>query len=339
MVGTMKAARLYGPRDIRIDEIPLPVCGPGQVLVRVRAVSVCPSDYRMYVDGHAGGVRPDVPIIQGHEFSGDVVEVGDGVSSMPVDARVAVEPTWPCGRCDMCCDGKGNLCRHVRFPSFPPTDGALTELIACPAESVCVLPDGLDYIQGALVEPLGVAMHAVELVGSLTGRNVAILGAGIIGISVMYLTRAQRRRSLVMVEPEESRRSLPKRVGVDRLVASWSEARDAGCEADVVFECSGGDDAFEQALKLARPGGTVCVVGIPHVARVDFDIAIPRRRELTVIFSRRSYDTVARAVELLDQHVVDYRGLPIHRCSLAETGAAMERTGQPGPVLRVVVEP
>lgn len=335
----MRAARLHAAGDVHIDEVPTPQAGPGEVLVRVRAVAICPSDLRLYQEGHASGVVPDHPMIQGHEFSGEIAALGEGVDGPPMGTRVAVEPSWHCGECDLCLRGHENLCRHIVFPSFPQRDGALAEYIACPAFSVRELPDGASFAEGALIEPLGVGIHAVRLAEARPGQRVAVLGAGTIGMCVVLVLRAQGVGEIAVVEPIAGRREWPRDLGA-QVVASHEDLLDAGYEADAVFECSGDSAAFDQALRLARPAGRVVIVGIPHPDEVCFDSTTPRRRELTVIFSRRSRDTLAEAIELIASRRVELSALPIREYALEQTAEAMEATAaRPGDMLRAIVMP
>ena len=363
----MRAARLHGPRDVRLDEVPAPVPGPGEVLIRVRAVSICASDCRMYWDGHAGGVLPDHPMIQGHEFSGDVVALGEGVTEPPIGTRVAVEPSWNCGACDMCRRSLPNLCRNIIFPSFPQRDGALAEYVACPARATCPLPQHVSYIEGALVEPLGVGLHAVRLADPQPDDRVLILGAGAIGMGVLLCAQVRGVKRIAVVEPIKGRREWPKRLGAEPVVASAEaltppfghpspsgrgdggegskgkgvpEGRGEGYEADIVFECAGEGTAIQQALDLARPAGKVMVVGIPHPERVCLDASIPRRKELTVIFTRRSRDTLEEAVSLIASGQIDLSAFPVREYRLDQTVEAIEATAaRPGDMLRAVVRP
>jgi len=336
----VRAARLHAARDVHVDEAPTPEAGPGEVLVRVRAVAICPSDLRLYQDGHASGVAPDHPMIQGHEFSGEVAALGKGVIGPAVGTPVAVEPSWHCGECDLCRGGHENLCRNVIFPSFPQRDGALAEYIACPAFAVRALPAGASFIEGALIEPLGVGIHAARLSAARPGDRVAILGAGTIGMCTLLAVMARGVTEIALAEPIAARREWPASLGAAPLGASYEELLEQGVEADVTFECSGDSAAVEQGMRLTRPAGRVVVVGIPHPDEVRFDSTIPRRRELTVIFSRRSRDTLDEALGLIASGRADLRALPVRRYSLEQTAEAMEATAsRPEDMLRAIVEP
>ncbi len=336
----MRAARLHAARDVRIEELPVPEPGPGEVLVRVRAVSVCPSDWRLYDSGDAGGAPLQAPIVQGHEFSGDIVATGEGVTDPPVGSRVAVEPTWHCGHCDVCRRGRHNICRNVRFPSFPPVDGALAEYAVCPAHATQVIPPTLSYTAGALVEPLGVAIHALRLARVSPDESVVILGAGMIGLCTLQVLRSSGVAEVGVVEPVAGRRELAGRCGADSVNAAVEELLARQVEADLVFECTGAPGAAAQALQLAAPGGKVIVVGIPHPETVCFEAHLPRRKELTIVFSRRSRDTLGEALELAATGKVDLLSLPVRRFTLAQTAAALDATAAcPDDMLRAIVEP
>jgi L-iditol 2-dehydrogenase len=335
----MKAARLYGAKDIRVEEVPTPQPGPGEVLIRVRAVAVCPSDLRIYQDGHASGTYPDHPLIQGHEFAGDITELGPGVEGWALGTRVAVDPFWYCGACDMCQAGHTNLCRKIVVPSFPQRDGALAEYIACPVYSLRLLSEGTTYLEGALVEPLSNAVHAVNLANLEPGQSVVILGAAAMGMSVLLVARALGAGQIAVVEPLEGRRGWPSELALGPVAASYQELADAGLEFDVVFECSGNHKAFNQALLLAKPAARVIIVGVPHPDDVTFNSVAPRRKELTIIFSRRSRES-AQAMELLAQGKVDLKAFAVHQFTLEQTQEAFEATAaQPGDMLRAMVIP
>jgi L-iditol 2-dehydrogenase len=340
----MRAARLVSPRQISIFDEPAPQAGPGEVLVRVQIVAICPSDLGLFVEGHSSGVVPDHPMVQGHEFSGVIAQVGEGVQpELQVGTRVAVEPSWHCGDCDMCRRGLVNLCRNIIFPSFPQQDGGLREFIACPASAVCPVPDSVGPVEAALVEPLGVAVHAAHLAELRGHERVVIQGAGPIGLSVLQLALAAEAAAVAVVEPREDRRALAAELGAEIACSSWENVGEAWVkhedEPDVVFECSGDAAAFDQALHLCRPAGKVIVVGIPHPDGVSFEMRLPRRKELTVVFSRRSRDVLAESVDLAARGVVNLSAYPVRKFPLERTQEAMETAlRKPPGMLRAVVE-
>lgn len=336
----MRAARLHGRHDVRIEEVPTPVPAPGEVLVRVRACAICPSDWRLYEDGHAGGVVLERPIIQGHEFAGEVVAHGEGVSSPPIGTRVAVEPSWHCGHCDSCHRGLTHLCRNQVFPSFPHRDGALAEYIACPAYACCVLPESLTYAYGALAEPLTVGLHAVRLAVPQPDDQLVILGAGMVGLAVLMCARAMGLQRIALVEPVEGRRRRAAALGAEIAVPAADDLHAQGVEGDIVFECAGEGEAVEQALLLARPAGKVIVVGIPHPERISFEADVARRRELTIIFSRRSRNELADALAMVAAGQIDLSAVPVRQFPLEQTREALDLTAaRPADALRAVVLP
>ncbi len=359
----MRAARIFGKRDVRVVDSPDPEPQPDEILLRVEAVAICPGDLRVYEDFETGGVVPGEPIIAGHEFSGVIERLGSDVHGLETGQRVAVEPSWHCGpsagpglpggppraqsrgsQCDVCRAGHENICRNIVFPSFPPRDGAMAELIRCPAFSAHPIPDSMGFVEAALVEPLGVAIHAVRLAGLQPHDRVAVLGAGIIGLCVMQVARAQGIADVIVAEPREARRPLAERLGARLVAPSAAELADSltdpAAEPRVVFEVSGGSGAIEEAMDLCRPAGTVVVIGVPHPTEVRFDATVPRRKELTVIFSRRSRHTLQEAIELVTSGRVDLSCIPYLSFPLAEAKAAFElAVARPGDARRSVVLP
>ena len=337
----MKAAKLFGARDTRVIETETPKPGPHELLVRVRAVAVCASDIDIYKDGCAsGGVYPPGPMSQGHEFSGEIAGLGEGADALPVGTRVAVEPSWHCGQCDLCREGLTNLCRNIVFPSYPPRDGALAEYITCPDFSVEPLPDSVSDIEGALTEPLGVGIHAVRLAQLSGNEKVGILGAGMIGIATMLVAQVRGIKTFYVAEPVAERRKLAAAYGAEVTAARAGELAEAGLEPEVVFECSGDNPALGQALDLVRPNGQVVMIGIPRPSEICFNCERPRRDQISIKFSRRSLKTLAESVELISSGKVDLSRIPVRTFSLDDTPQAMETAAVgPGPQLRLVVIP
>ncbi|MEN6401840.1 MAG: alcohol dehydrogenase catalytic domain-containing protein [Armatimonadia bacterium] len=338
----MKAARMFGVRDVRVVESEEPALQPGEVLMRVKACAICASDLHMYEEGHSSGVYPSGPIILGHEFSGEIARIGEGVTGWNIGDRVACEPSWHCSECDMCRRGLTNLCRNIIFPSYPDRDGALAEFINVPAFSLATLPENVDFIGGALAEPLGVALHAVRRSDLEPGMKVAILGAGAIGLSILQMCKAFGAGEMLVAEPLEGRRAAPERLGAKVAPTADDLHQFFGKEdePDIVFEAAGGDNTFRDALGLVRPEGRVMVLGIPSLDEQQYSARVPRRKETTVMFCRRSRDTLHECLEMISDGRLDIAAYPVQTYSLDEAPEALEASGRrEGAMVRAIVCP
>lgn len=338
----MKAARMFGVRDVRVVDTPTPRPEAREVLLRVRACAICASDLHMYEEGHSSGVYPTGQIILGHEFSGEVAAVGAEVSGWQPGDRVACEPSWHCSTCDMCQRGLTNLCRNVIFPSYPDRDGALAEYLPVPDFSLARLPDNVDYNGGALAEPLGVALHATRQAEIQPGMRVAILGAGAIGLSILQMCLAFGASETYVAEPLEGRRAAPAALGAKvvatakDLPALWGDQP----EPDVVFEAAGGEHSFAEALELVRPEGRAMILGIPTQDLQQFSARVPRRKETTVMFCRRSRNTLEDCLQMLSDGRLKAEAFPVRTYSLDEAPQALEDSvRREGPMVRAIVEP
>ena len=336
----MLAAKLTEKQHIEVVECPDPVPGPGQVLVRVHAVAICPSDVRIYNEGHAGGVVPEQPLTLGHEFSGVVEQVGERVTEVAPGDRVAVEPSWHCGTCDLCARGLFNICRDIVFPSFPPTDGAMAELIACPAHSVARLPASVSFTDGALLEPLGVSVHAVRLAESPTDQSAAVLGAGVIGLGILQTLLAYGVPHVCLAEPREARRRLATALGAVSAAPNARDLAEAGPGPAVVFEAAGEVEAIQEAMQLVAPGGRVVVVGIPKEEQFVLDAPTPRRKELALVFVRRSRNALPEALRLVGEGQVTFANYPTLVLPLPKADQALALAAQDmGEYVRIIVNP
>ncbi len=342
-IPTMRAAKLFGPRDTRIVEVERPEPGPGEILVRVKAVAICPSDLRLWEDGHAGGTYPDHPFTQGHEFAGLVEALGPEVDGPPPGTAVAVTPLWACGVCDLCREGLDHICRQIVFPSFPPADGAMAEFMAVPGWAVEPLPAATDFVGGALVEPLQAAAHGVGLANLPAGAAVAIIGAGIIGLNVLQVVRAQGAGEVHVADPVAANRELARQFGATTTAVSAAALLgalpDPGAQPRVVFECSGHPVALREALALCRPAGLVVIIGVPHPDVIELDSRIPRRNELHFVFSRRyGRADLEESVALVAAGSVDLAAYPVRSFELGAAAEAMAFAAtRPAGILRTVV--
>jgi L-iditol 2-dehydrogenase len=330
----MLAARLHGPRDLRVERMPVPgPPAPGRVLLRVKTTGVCGSDLHLYQDARIGDTPIEAPFVIGHEFSAIVEAAGpdalDGWHQpIALGARVAVDPAQPCGRCELCDQGHPNLCVNLHFCGNYPDAGSLCEWLHMPARSCYPLPDAIDDTLGALIEPLGVAIHAIDLARIRVGNSVAIVGAGAIGLLLLQLARLAGASVVFVADPLGPRLALAERWGgrpvpCDRDDPAAVVMRDTGGRGvDVAIEAAWADASIEQAASLARLGGRLILVGIPGDDRLAMKHSTARRKGLTVRLCRRMKHVHRRAMDLILQGRVDLAGLVSHRFPLAQAPEA-----------------
>jgi L-iditol 2-dehydrogenase len=361
----MKAVRLHSAHDLRVDELPAPSLRAGLALVRPRAVSVCGSDLHFYRQGGIGDNRAAQPLVLGHEFAGDVVAVSPGAPDGPdlpaapaaapgeptpalrPGMAVAVDPAIPCEVCEHCLAGNPNLCPRIRFAGTPPTDGGLQELIAWPAHLLRPLPAGMSHEAGALLEPLGVGIHALDLAKIRLADTIAVLGCGTIGLIAAKLARLSGAVRVFATD------LLPARLAAARDFANATDVFDASADdpvarireltggrgVDVAIECAGADETPRQAVELVRPGGTVVLVGIPEDDRTEFPAGAARRKGVTIKLSRRMKHVYPRAMALAEAGLIDLPHLVSHRFRLAQTPQAFALLDAPeAGVVKAVIE-
>jgi L-iditol 2-dehydrogenase len=323
----MRVARLHGAGDVRLhtEERPAPATGDHR-LVEVTSVGVCGSDLHWFTEGGIGDAVLARPLVLGHEMAG-VVRGG------PEDGRrVAIDPAIPCGGCEPCRAGDGNLCPDVVFAGHGSCDGGLRQFLTWPAHRLHPLPDTLSDDDGALLEPLGVALHALDLGHVRMAATVAVVGCGPIGLLLVQLARRHGATRVLATEP------LPHRLAVAETFGAEAVDETAAAVADVVFEVSGSDAAVATALRLARPGARVVLVGIPDGDRTTFSAAPARRKGLTLVLARRMGEVYPRAISLAARGLVDLAPLvsdvfPLDAAATALSTAAA-RSG-----LKVVIRP
>jgi len=343
---TMRASRLHGIRNLRLEELPRPVPGPGEVLLKVASVGVCGSDVHYYLHGRIGSQVVTGPIIMGHEFSAWVVELGAGVAEPAVGQLVAVDPGISCGRCEPCQQGHPNLCPHVRFCGTPPIDGVFAEYTAMPAANCFPLPDGFDPAAGALLEPLGIALHAVDLAHLKPGQTVAVLGAGPIGLLIAAVARAAGAAAIYMTEPLADRRRFALAYVADAAlnpaeadVVAEIERLTGGRGVDAAFEAAGAPETPQQAAAVARIGGKVILAGIPADDTLTMNAGTVRHKGLTLKLVRRMKYTYPRAIRLVQTGQVDVLPLATHRFPLARIAEAFDLVaGYQDGVLRAMIQ-
>lgn len=327
----MKAAVLRGLRKIEIEDVPEPRPGPGEVKVRVRSVGVCGSDVHYYIDGRIGDQVVRGPQIVGHEFGGVVEELGPGVTDIAPGTRVAVEPSMNCGKCYWCERGLTNICPNVKFYGTPPVQGSFCEHVCHPRRLVFPVPDEMSDDEAAMLEPLGVAIHAVQRARVEAADTVAVLGSGPIGLLTLQVAKASGASRIFATDIRPYRLEFAGRLGAEAVanpeetdVAEWIKGLTGGMGVDVIFECAGEPSTVEECVAGVRIGGRVGLVGIPRVDSVSFDPHTARRRELDILNVRRSRFAVEPGIELVRRKQVDAGSLVTHTFPLDKVGEALE---------------
>lgn len=326
----MKAARLYHPYDLRLENVPDPGRpDPGWVRLRIASVGICGSDLHYYREGGIGTADVEKPLIIGHEFSAYVDEVGPEVEGLRAGQLVAVEPGRACGKCEVCQHGHPNICRHIIFCGYPGINGALQEFLLYPAEFLFPLPEGISAADGAMLEPLGVGVHAVRLGKLRPGETAAVLGAGPIGLTIIDLLRTSGATEIYATEPLAHRRSAAEQYGatgtfnpdVDDVVKAIMDVTH-GRGVDVAFEAAGAPKTPAQTAGVVKPGGAVVIVGIPSDDELRFRHSDARRKGLTIKMSRRMKHTYPQAIDLVRNGQVDVRTMVTHRFPLDQAAEA-----------------
>jgi L-iditol 2-dehydrogenase len=308
----MKVLRLRGIHDFILTDEPTPIPGGGEVLLKTAVVSICGSDTHWYSEGQIGGVSLMKPLVLGHEFSAVLA------SGQDTGARVAVDPAIPCMHCEFCLEGKPNVCPDIRFAGANDIDGALREYLPWPEENIYLLPDSISNIEGAMLEPLGVGLHALELGPIGPGETVGVYGTGTIGLMIIALARLAGAARIFATDLLPGRLETALKMGAtDVFLADGSEGKkvwDATGRrgVDVAFESAGENDAVETAMVTSKPGGRAVIVGITADNKTTFTASVARKKGLTIMISRRMKRTYPRAITLVSSRRLDLSPLISH---------------------------
>lgn len=263
-----RKAQLVEIGRIEMADCPMPKAGPGEVVVKIEYCGICGSDVHFYRFGSIGKKVAPLPFILGHECSGVVTELGEGVTSLQIGDRVALEPGVPCGTCEMCRKGRYNLCPDVHFMAAPPYDGALRNYLAHPANMCFKLPDTMTFQEGAMLEPLAVGMHAATRGEVSLGKSVCILGGGTIGIMTLLSCKALGASTAIVSDLFQNRLESALKFGATAAVnpneqnleeVVMEATNGQGC--DVVFETAGSPYTMAETWKYVKRGGVIVAVG------------------------------------------------------------------------------
>ena len=312
----MLAARLHAPGRMLVEDVPRPVPGPHDLLVRVEACGICGSDRHMF----RGEYPTAKPVTLGHEFSGIVEAVGAEVGVIPIGTRITGDPNISCGQCSSCRAGRPNLCAALS-PIGVMRDGGFADYVLVPATQAAKLPPDLDPRHGAFCEPVSCCLHAVDVARIASGSSVLILGGGVIGLLMVQLARLAGAGAIVLSTRQAPRRALALELGAADVAdpAGGDQAIAALLPdgADVVFECAGLGETVLQATRLARRGGAVILFGVvPEAERITISPFELLTRELRLesawlnpLTHRRAADLIANRTLALDRLITRTIGI------------------------------
>lgn len=339
----MQTCALTAVGELSLVERTRPKIGDDEALVRIDRVGICGSDLHYYQNGENSGNVVEFPHVLGHESAGTVIEVGKDVDTVSESDRVAIEPGISCGECAYCTEGSYHLCRNMEYMSSPPVDGALTEYVAWPADLLYRLPEEVSLREGALVEPLSVAMHACKLGKLSEGDTVLVSGGGPIGQLVSEVAMAEGVAEVVLTDMVSEKLELAKRRGVDHTIDVSSTNPVEGIHdrvgpegVDIVFECSGADPAIEMIPEVLKRGGSGVFVGIPIDAALPVDVIDLIGDEYDMRGSFRFKDTYAAAIDGIRSGRFDVDSIVSFERPFVETQAAFDQATEPESVKGVV---
>ena len=338
----MKAAIWHGGRDIRIEDLPKPVAGPEEILVKVKAAGICGSELHAY---EGLSKRRSPPLVMGHEFAGVVEEVGERIAGMKVGDRVTMHPAVACQVCEQCLSGRMNLCRaraHVGI-DFP---GTFAEFVKAPGRAFYRIPDSISFEEATLAEPLSVGIHTAGLSNIRDGDVVLILGSGVIGLSCLIAAR-EKRGTLLVSDLVGSRLDFARSLGADAVIDASKvdppeEVRrmTAGRGVDTVIEAVGLEKTVDQAISSVKCGGRVTIVGLlEEIIRVNILQVALKEIELNGSYGRTDGDFKS-SLTVLEENVPKIRRLITHSFPLDHIAEAFETMSkEKATAMKIVVIP
>ncbi|XP_064651301.1 sorbitol dehydrogenase-like [Lineus longissimus] len=322
---------LHGPKDMRLEHVPISDVGENEVEVAIASVGICGSDIKYWLHGKCGRYVVKEPMTMGHESSGMITKVGPGVKGIKIGDRVAIEPGVPCRMCQLCKTGKYNVCPSVRFCATPPIHGNLSRRYVHAADFCHKIPDHVTMDEAAMLEPLSVAVYSCER-GSVTlGSRVVIFGAGPVGLLCHLVAKVNGAIQTTIIDIDESRLLFAEKLGVDHVIRANNYdvteltkiiLATTGCRPDVSLECSGADSSLNCALQVTESGGSVIMVGRGSLEpKVSVNVLC---REIDIKGIFRYANSYPKALSLVSSGRIDLRPLITHHFCLEESIRAFE---------------
>jgi len=335
---TAICAILY--RNFEFEQIPIPKASPRNVVIRIHTVGICGSDVHYWAHGKCGPfeIEKGKSLILGHESSGIIDSVGEGVTNLKPGDRVAIEPGVPCRYCECCRGGKYNLCPDVQFLATPPFDGSLANYIEHAADFCYKMPDHMTFEEGALLEPLSVGVHACRRGGVQAGSHVLVTGAGPIGLVALLVAKASGATKVIVTDIMENRLQVALKLGADLVVNATdpeviSKVQSLGNITHTI-ECSGVESALILAIRSTAPGGKILSIGRSAKPMQTIPLFEAADKEIDILGSFRYHDSYPTALELVSSGKINVKPLVTHHFSFSQVGEAFEtaETGKDGAI-------
>lgn len=335
----MRAVYLEKIQTLTERELPVPECGPRQVLVQMKAVGICGSDVHYWKNGRIGQFVVEEPLILGHECSGVITEIGRDVTKFAVGDRVVLEPGVPCMKCEYCLKGRYNLCQDITFFATPPDDGVLVEYLAYDEYFVFKIPEEIqDFGLATMAEPMSVGVFATQRIRPGMGERAIIFGAGIIGLTCLLAAKAAGCKYVAVADIRDERLKWAKMLGADEVINTGNTVVKDNT-FDFGYEATGADACYNLAVKCLKPGGRMALIGmgpeIQQISMVDYVC-----KEIAIIPSFRYANTYPLALDLVAANQEKLRQLITHRIpfTIEGTKEAFHTASEDVSAVKVVIE-
>ncbi|HPJ02872.1 MAG TPA: alcohol dehydrogenase catalytic domain-containing protein [Candidatus Limiplasma sp.] len=323
----MQKQIMTAPHAIEFQEVPIPNPGANEVLIKIKRIGVCGSDIHVF---HGQHPFTKYPVTQGHEVSGQIVALGADVHQFEIGQKVTIEPQVVCGVCYPCRHGMYNLCEELKVMGFQTT-GAASEYFSVDAAKVTPFPQHMSYDEGAMIEPLAVAVHAINRAGDIKDKKVAVLGAGPIGILVAQSAKALGASQVMITDVSDYRLSIAQMCGTDFCInTAKRDFNEAMIEcfgpdkADVIYDCAGNDTTMNQAILSARKGSHIILVAV-FAKMANVNLAVLNDRELKIDTSMMyRHEDYVKAIEIVQEKKVQLKPLMSKHFAFDEYQAAYE---------------
>ena len=326
-----KAVFMQGINNMGFEDVPMPVVTEKDVLIKVDVVGICGSDIHYYQHGRIGDFIVEGDFILGHECAGEVVAVGSNVKNLVVGDRVALEPGKTCGKCEFCKSGKYNLCPDVEFFATPPYHGVFQNYVSHPEDMCFKLPENVSNLEGSLVEPLAVGLHASDQGGVKLGDTVVIFGTGCIGLVTVLACKAKGASNIIVVDVLENRLETAKKLGATSVINAKNvdvlkqiEKLTNGKGANVVIDTAGADITVKQTADVVMTGGTIVLVGMTPKDEVEFNFMklMGKEGQLKTVFRYRNLYPVA--INAIASGAINVKDIVSHEFDFVDTKKAFD---------------